>query len=224
MSLQKPTIDFTAELERQAGEYEGREEDWQKTLSGTSEGDGLTFGGYKGLSSAGVSATAKLQGVTSRIDWYLDRVVHFKRSGTLTVNHDVVGAASDLNSYCFMRYLQSCCHPRSPFAALTQAFATVWRINQPFRTLFGPYQPKSPLTAESLCVNRPVVTVYCAVHPPSIESAAPVIVSASLLQRNTAIAPMDSGVVNLDIGCFSASNRSISNTISVPDCCARSSN
>jgi hypothetical protein len=41
--------------------------------------------------------------VTSRFDWYLDRVVHFDRSGTLTVNHDVVRATSDLGSDCFMR-------------------------------------------------------------------------------------------------------------------------
>jgi hypothetical protein len=98
MSSQIPIIGCTAELERQAGNDEGREEDRQKTLSSASEGDGLTLGGVEGLSSAGVSATANLQGVTSRFDWYLDRVVHFERSGTLTVNHDVVRATSDLDS------------------------------------------------------------------------------------------------------------------------------
>src|SRR5664279_4046442 len=116
MSSQRPVIGFTAELERQAGDDEGREKDRQKALSGASEGDGLALGGLEGLSSAGVSATANLQGVTSRFDWYLDRVVHFERSGTLTVNHDVVRATSDLGADCFMRQLQGCCHLRSPLS------------------------------------------------------------------------------------------------------------
>jgi hypothetical protein len=110
MSSQRPIIGCTAELERQAGDDEGREEDRQKTLSGGSERDGSALGGVEGLSSAGVSAIANLQGVTSRFDWYLDRVVHFERSGTLTVNHDVVRATSDLESDCFMRQLQRCGH------------------------------------------------------------------------------------------------------------------
>jgi hypothetical protein len=110
MSSQRPIIGCTAELERQAGEDEGREEDRQKTLSGASEGDGLALGGVEGLSSAGGSAIANLQGVTSRFDWYLDRVVHFERSGTLTVNHYVVRATSDLHSDCFMGQLQRCGH------------------------------------------------------------------------------------------------------------------
>src|SRR5664280_3860768 len=95
---------------RQAGDDEGREEDRQKTLSGASEGDGLVLGGVEGLSSAGVSAIANLQGVTSRFDWYLDRGVHFERSGTLTINHDVVRAPSDLDPDCFMRQFQRCDH------------------------------------------------------------------------------------------------------------------
>jgi hypothetical protein len=114
MSSQIPIIVYTAELERQAGDDEGREEDRQNALSGASEGDGLALGGLEGLSSAGFSATANLQGVTSRFDWYLDRVVHFERSGTLTVNHDVVCATSDLDSDCFMCQFQGCCHLRSP--------------------------------------------------------------------------------------------------------------
>src|ERR1035437_6996615 len=116
MSSQRPIIGFTAELERQAWDDEGREEDRQKALSGASEGDGLALGGLEGLSSAGVSATANLQAVTSRFDWYLDRVVHLERSGTLTVNHDVVRATSDLDSDCLMRHLQGCCHLRSPLS------------------------------------------------------------------------------------------------------------
>ena len=52
----------------------------------------------------------------SGFDWYLDCVVHFQRSGTLTVNHDVVGATSDLDSDCFMRHLQDCWHLRSPLS------------------------------------------------------------------------------------------------------------
>src|SRR5450759_2702468 len=80
MSSQIPIIGYTAELERQAGDDEGREEDRQNALSGASEGDGLALGGLEGLTSAGVSATANLHGVTSRFDWYLDRVVHFELS------------------------------------------------------------------------------------------------------------------------------------------------
>ena len=68
MSSQRPIIGFTAELERQAWDDEGREEDRQKALSSASEGDGLALGGLEGLSSAGVSATANLQGVTSGED------------------------------------------------------------------------------------------------------------------------------------------------------------
>jgi hypothetical protein len=34
----------------------------------------------------------------SNFDWNLDRVVHFERSGLLTVNDDVVRASSNLNS------------------------------------------------------------------------------------------------------------------------------
>jgi hypothetical protein len=116
---------FTAELERQAGDDEGREEDRQKALSGASERDGLALGGLEDLSSDGVSAVANLQGVTSRFDWYLDRVVSFERSGALTVNHYVVRATSDLDSNCFMRHFQGCCQLRSPFAALTWIFTTL---------------------------------------------------------------------------------------------------
>src|SRR5450759_5126004 len=116
MSSQRPISGLTAELERQAWDDEGREKDRQKALSGASEGDGLALGGLERLSSAGVSATANLQAVTSRFDWYLDRVVHLERSGTLTVNHDVVRATSDLDSDCFMRHLQGCCHLRSPLS------------------------------------------------------------------------------------------------------------
>jgi hypothetical protein len=73
------------ELERQAGDEEGREEGRQKTLSGASEGDRLALRSLEGLSSAGVSAAANLQAVPTRFDWNLDGVVHFERSGTLTV-------------------------------------------------------------------------------------------------------------------------------------------
>jgi hypothetical protein len=97
-------------LEGQAGDDEGRQENRQKTLSGASESDGLALGGVERLGSAGVSAITNLQGVTSRLDWYLDRVVHVDRSGTFTVNNDVVRAASNLGSDCLMRQLQRCGH------------------------------------------------------------------------------------------------------------------
>jgi hypothetical protein len=110
------SVTFTAKLERQARNDEGRKEDRQKALSRTSIGDGLAFGDLEGLRSAGVSATSKLHGMTASFDWYLDRVVHFERSAMLAVNDDVVRAASDLDSDCFMRYLQGCCHFRSPLS------------------------------------------------------------------------------------------------------------
>jgi uncharacterized lipoprotein NlpE involved in copper resistance len=110
MSSHIPIIGCTAKLERQAGDDEGCEEDREKTLSCASEGDGLALGGVEGLSTAGVSAIAELQGVTSRFDWYLDRLVHFDRSGTPIVNHDVVRATSNLSSDCFVRQLQRCGH------------------------------------------------------------------------------------------------------------------
>ena len=106
MPSQRPIIGYLAELERQAWDDEGREKDRQKALSGASEGDGLAPGGLEGPSSAGVSATADSQGVPSGFDWYLDRVVHLDRSGTPTVNHDVVRATSDLGADCFMRHPQ----------------------------------------------------------------------------------------------------------------------
>jgi hypothetical protein len=45
-------------------------------LSGGPEGDGFAVGGVEGLGSAGVPAVADLQGVTSRFDWPLVRLVH----------------------------------------------------------------------------------------------------------------------------------------------------
>jgi hypothetical protein len=110
MTSRRPIIDCTAELERQAGDDEGREEDRQKTLPGASEGDDLVLRGFEGLSSAGVSATLNFQGVSSRFDWYLDRVVHVERSGALTVNHDVICTTSNLDSDCLMRQFERCGH------------------------------------------------------------------------------------------------------------------
>jgi hypothetical protein len=74
------------EAERQAGNGEGREKDRQKPLAGASKGDYFAVGGIEGLSSARISAISDLQGVTSRFDWYLDRVVHFNRPDRLTVD------------------------------------------------------------------------------------------------------------------------------------------
>jgi hypothetical protein len=101
-----PVISCSAELERQAGYDEGREEDRQKTLPGASKGDGLALGCVERLRSAGVTATANLQGMTSKFDWHLDRLIHLYRPGRLTVNHDVVRATSDLGSDCLMCQFQ----------------------------------------------------------------------------------------------------------------------
>jgi hypothetical protein len=86
------------EVERQAGDNEGSEENRQKTLSGAFEGDRLALSNLEGVSPTGVSATAKFYGVTSRFEGYLDRAIHLERSHSLTVNDDVVRAASDLDA------------------------------------------------------------------------------------------------------------------------------
>ena len=43
--------------------------------------------------------------------------------------------------------------------------------------------------------------LHCAVHPPSIGTAAPVIDAAALVQRNTASSPICSVVTNWCVGC-----------------------
>jgi hypothetical protein len=94
------------EFQCQAGHDKGCEKDRQEPLSGASEGDDLFLGGVEGLSAARVSSIANLQGVTSRLDWYLNCVVHFDRPGPLTVDHDIVRATTDLRSDCLMCHLQ----------------------------------------------------------------------------------------------------------------------
>ena len=64
--------------ECEAGNDEGQEKDRQDALSGASEAGDFAVAGVEGLGSAGVSAIADLQGVTSGFDWYLDRVVQFE--------------------------------------------------------------------------------------------------------------------------------------------------
>jgi hypothetical protein len=98
------------EFQCQPGHDKGCEKDRQEPLSGASEGDDLFLGGVEGLSAARVSSIANLQGVTPRVDWYLDRVVHFDRPGPLTVDHDIVRATTNLCSDCLMRQLQRCRH------------------------------------------------------------------------------------------------------------------
>src|ERR1700722_11298842 len=85
------------EFQGQAGHDKGCEKDRQEPLSGASVGDGLVLGGVEGLRAARVPSLANLQGVTSRLDCYLDRVVHFDRPGPLTVEHDIVCATTDLH-------------------------------------------------------------------------------------------------------------------------------
>jgi hypothetical protein len=60
------------------------------------------------------TTSRRTSSISTRFDWYLDRLVHLERSGTLTVNHEVVRATSDLDSDCYMRHIQGCCHLRSP--------------------------------------------------------------------------------------------------------------
>jgi hypothetical protein len=98
------------EFQCQPGNDEGCEKDRQEPLSSASEGDDLALGGVEGLNAARVSAIADLQGMTSRLDWYLDRAVHFDRPDSLTIDYDVIRAATDLRSDCLMRQLQRCRH------------------------------------------------------------------------------------------------------------------
>jgi hypothetical protein len=93
-----PGLFAPTELKRQAGYDKGREEYRQKAFPSASEGDGLALGGVEGLRPARVSATTNLHRVTPWFDWYVDRVVHGDRSGTLTVDHDVVHASTDLDA------------------------------------------------------------------------------------------------------------------------------
>ena len=100
-----PTRDpclLAMERDCQAGNDEGQEEDRQDALSAASEGDGFALGGVEGLGSAGVSAVADLQGVTSGFDWYVDGLVQFHGPGRLFVDHRVVCAAADLRSDCLV--------------------------------------------------------------------------------------------------------------------------
>src|SRR5271169_4267793 len=94
------------EFQCQPGNDEGCQKDRQEPLSGASEGDDLALGGVEGFSAARLSAIADLQGMTFRLDWYLDRVVHFDRPDPLTVDHDIVRATTDLHSDCLMGQLQ----------------------------------------------------------------------------------------------------------------------
>src|ERR1700729_1731873 len=98
------------EFQCEPGNDEGCQKDRQEPLSGASEGDDLAVGGLEGFSAARLSAIADLQGMSSRLDWYLDRVVHFDRPDPLTVDHDIVRATTDLRSDCLMRQLQRCRH------------------------------------------------------------------------------------------------------------------
>src|SRR5581483_223479 len=105
---------FRAERERQAWHDERGEEDGQESLSGAPEGDGLAVGGVEGQRAAQVSAVADLEGVVSSFDWYLDRVVHSDRPGSLTVDDDIERATTDLHSDRFMRQPERCGHGCPP--------------------------------------------------------------------------------------------------------------
>ena len=85
------------ERECQAGNHKGSEKDRQNALSGASKGDDFALGGVERPSSAGVSAAADLQGVMSRRDWRLERVVQIDCPDPLDVDHDVVRATTDLH-------------------------------------------------------------------------------------------------------------------------------
>ena len=105
---------LATERECQAGKDEGQEKDRQDALSGAAEGDDFVLGDVEGLGSAGVSAVADLQDVTPGFDRYVDGLVHFNGPGRLSVDHDVVRAATDLRSDSFVHQPQRCRHCCSP--------------------------------------------------------------------------------------------------------------
>ena len=64
---------------------------------------------------------------------------------------------------------------------------------------------------------------YCATHPPSIETGAPVMVAAASEHRNTANAPICSGVEKRANGCFSARKSRVTSATALPSRLARAS-
>src|SRR3984885_12964347 len=105
----------------------------------------LAIGGVEGLSAARLSAIADLQGMTSGLDWYLDRVVHFNRPDPLTIEYDIVRATADLRPDCLVRQLQRCRHrPAQPERG-------VRRITGISRSVFPAYLPKRGMAAVSVC-------------------------------------------------------------------------
>jgi hypothetical protein len=95
------------ELQRQAGDDEGRQEDRQEPLSGTSECDGLILGCVERLGSARISAIANLHGVTSSVEGDLNGGVHLEGASTLPIHENVVATAADLRSDRLVRQLES---------------------------------------------------------------------------------------------------------------------
>ena len=81
-----------------------------KQICHSRSGPGSDQCGVESLGPAGVPTVADLQGVTSRFDWRLERVVQFERPDMLPVEHDNVRATADLYSDCLMRELQRCRH------------------------------------------------------------------------------------------------------------------
>jgi hypothetical protein len=78
------------EFQCKLGENEGSQENRQEPLSSTPENDNRVLGCVEDFSAARLSAIADLQSVTSKVDRYLDGVVHFDRSDPLIVYYDIV--------------------------------------------------------------------------------------------------------------------------------------
>jgi len=149
------------ERERQAWHDERHEKDRQEPLSGASEGDDLALGRVEGQSAAQVSAVADLQSVISKFDWYLDRIVHFERPDTLTVDHDIERATTDLHSDRFMRQLESCRHLRSHcllgFGVLQPVEATKM-VSQPLIAALSFFPPTSTASNSPIVFSRPIAS------------------------------------------------------------------
>ncbi len=134
------------EFQRQPGNDERCEKERQEPLSGAAEGDDLALGGVEGLRAARVSAIADLQGMTSRLDWYLDRVIHFDRPVPLTIDHDIVRATTDLRSDCLMRHLQRC-----RYLLISSCFSTtlLWVLGDERNVPATGVAPTTPLATQA---------------------------------------------------------------------------
>ena len=108
--------------------------------------------GRRRFSVARLSAIPDLDGVTSGLDWYLDRFVHFDRPHPLPVDFDVVPAPTDLRPDCLVRQPQRCRHLLFSFAFTKRRCVGAGRpMRRPPETL----QPNSAARSQDAARARP---------------------------------------------------------------------